>query len=83
VPALSKCGNSSIRRCDRATRAVAIDALPFPARVVYAHRTDDALTAIHGSPAVFLGQGIALDDLDRPGTTRAVPGPRQDSRRNA
>ena len=63
--------------------AVAIDARPFPARVVYAHRADDALTAVHGSPAIFLDQGVPLDDLDQPDAPRAAPVPRQDSRRDA
>ena len=76
--------NARLLGCSRQVDdPVAIDARPLPARAVYAHRADDALTAVHGSPAVFLDQGVALDDLDRPGTARAAPGPRQDSRRNA
>jgi hypothetical protein len=50
---------------------------------VYAHRADDALTAVHGSLAIFLDQGVTLDNLDRPGAARAAPVARQDSRRDA
>jgi hypothetical protein len=59
--------------------AVPINARSFPARVVYAHRADDAITAVHGSPAILLNQGVTLDDVDRPGAGRVASVARQDS----
>ena len=56
-----------------------INARSFPARVVYAHRADDAITAIHGSLAVFLDQGVPLHDVDQPGASGAASVARQDS----
>jgi hypothetical protein len=62
---------------------VSINARSFPARVVYAHCTDDGFTAVHRSPAIFLNQGVPLDDVNQPGASGAATVARQDSCRDA